>query len=206
MLKIWGRPTSLNSIKVLWCLDELGLDYELELCGLGHSSLDDPAYLQLNPNQMIPTIADNGFILWESHAIVRYLAAKYGFNTLFPADAKARANADKWMEWMVQNIKYRLRAIFHDRYRPGSPAGGEKAAAQGLAEIGQWWDILNIHLSSCDFVAGESFTMGDIPLGCAVYRYREMVPERPKMPHLDAWYERLVARPAYQRHVMQPLA
>lgn len=206
MLKIWGRPTSLNSIKVLWCLDELGLDYELELCGLGHSSLDDPAYLQLNPNQMIPTIADNGFILWESHAIVRYLVTKYGFNTLFPADPQARANADKWMEWMVQNIKYRLRAIFHDRYRPGSPAGGEKAAAQGLAEIGQWWDILNIHLSSCDFVAGESFTMGDIPLGCAVYRYREMVPERPKMPHLDAWYERLVARPAYQRHVMQPLA
>ncbi|MDB3952913.1 glutathione S-transferase family protein [Alphaproteobacteria bacterium] len=206
MLKIWGRPTSLNSIKVLWCLDELGLDYELELCGLGHSSLDDPAYLQLNPNQMIPTIADNGFILWESHAIVRYLVTKYGFNTLFPADPQARANADKWMEWMVQNIKYRLRAIFHDRYRPGSPAGGEKAAAQGLAEIGQWWDILNIHLSSCDFVAGESFTMGDIPLGCAVYRYREMVPERPEMPHLDAWYERLVARPAYQRHVMQPLA
>ena len=206
MLKIWGRPTSLNSIKVLWCLDELGLDYELELCGLGHSSLDDPAYLQLNPNQMIPTIADNGFILWESHAIVRYLVTKYGFNTLFPADPQARANADKWMEWMVQNIKYRLRAIFHDRYRPGSPAGGEKAAAQGLAEIGQWWDILNIHLSSCDFVAGESFTMGDIPLGCAVYRYREMVPERPEMPHLDAWYERLVVRPAYQRHVMQPLA
>ncbi len=206
MLKIWGRPTSLNSIKVLWCLDELGLDYELELCGLGHSSLDDPAYLQLNPNQMIPTIADNGFILWESHAIVRYLVTKYGFNTLFPADPQARANADKWMEWMVQNIKYRLRAIFHDRYRPGSPAGGEKAAAQGLAEIGQWWDILNIHLSSCDFVAGESFTMGDIPLGCAVYRYREMVPQRPEMPHLDAWCERLVARPAYQRHVMQPLA
>ena len=206
MLKIWGRPTSLNSIKVLWCLDELGLDYELELSGLGHSSLDDPAYLQLNPNQMIPTIADNGFVLWESHAIVRYLAAKYGFNTLFPADPQARAHADKWMEWMVQNIKYRLRAIFHDRYRPGSPDSDEKAAAQGLAEIGQWWDILNIHLSGCDFVAGESFTIGDIPLGCAVYRYREMVPERPEMPHLDAWYERLVVRPAYQRHVMQPLA
>jgi len=206
MIKIWGRPSSLNSIKVLWCLDELRLDYELELWGLGHSSLDDPAYLQLNPNQMVPTIADKGFILWESHAIVRYLAAKYGFDALYPADLQVRANADKWMEWMVQNIKYRLRAIFHDRYRPGSPDGGKKAAAKGLEEIGQWWDILNIHLSGSNFVAGDNFTMGDIPLGCAVYRYREMISERPEMPHLDAWYDRLAARPAYQRHVMQPLA
>ncbi|MBE88269.1 MAG: glutathione S-transferase [Rhodospirillaceae bacterium] len=206
MLKIWGRPTSLNSIKVLWCLDELSLDYKVELSGLGHRSLDDPAYLQLNPNQMVPTIVDNGFILWESHAIIRYLAAKYGFGMLYPADLQARADADKWMEWMVQNIKYRLRAIFHNRFRPGSPDGGGKAAAQGLLEIGHWWDILNIHLSDRKFVAGDCFTMGDIPLGCAVYRYREMVPERPKMPYLDTWYERLAARPAYQCHVMQPLA
>ena len=107
---------------------------------------------------------------------------------------------------MAQNIKYRLRSIFHNRFRPGSPDGSGEAAAQGLAEIGHWWDILNAHLSDRKFVAGDNFTMGDIPLGCAVYRYREMVPERPEMPYLDSWYERLAARPAYQCHVMQPLA
>ena len=206
ILKIWGRPTSLNAMKVLWCVDELRLDYELELCGLGYKSLDDPAYLSINPNRMVPTIDDGGFILWESHAILRYLTAKHSLGTLYPTELRARANADKWMDWMVQNIKYRLRAIFHHRYRPNSADGSAEAQRIGLAEIGKWWGILDDHLSTNAYVAGDSFTMGDIPLGCAVFRYLEMVPDRLEMPHLEAWYERLAARPAYRRHVMGPLA
>ncbi|HAA91511.1 MAG: glutathione S-transferase [Rhodospirillaceae bacterium] len=206
MIRIWGRPTSLNSIKVLWCLDELRLDYTLELCGFGYSSLDDPAFVALNPNRMVPVIAEDGFVLWESHAILRYLGAKYGNGSLYPQDLQIRANADRWMDWMVQNIKYRLRWVFHNRYRPDSPDGDAKAAEKGLAEIGEWWQLLDRHLELNDYIAGEDFTIGDIPLGCAVYRYREMVPERPDMPFLDAWYQRLTERHAYKRHVMQPLA
>ena len=206
MIRIWARPTSLNSIKVLWCLDDLRLDYTLELSGLGHSSLDDPAFVALNPNRMVPVIVEDGFVLWESHSILRYLAAKYGAQTLYPQDLQTRANADKWMDWMMQNIKYRLRPIFHSRSRPDSPDGDAKAAEKGLAEIAEWWQILDRHLETNAYVAGETFTIGDIPLGCAVYRYREMVPDRPAMRYLEAWYERLAARHAYKRHVMQPLA
>jgi glutathione S-transferase len=206
MLTIWGRPTSLNSIKVFWCLDEIGIDYAVELYGLGYRSLDEPEFLAVNPNRMVPVLGDDGFILWESHAIVRYLAAVYGAGTLCPADPKTRALADMWMDWMVQNIKYRLRAVFHTRYRPGSAAADPVAAEKGLAEIAAWWAILDDHLKTNDYVAGADFTMGDIPLGCALHRYREMVPDRPEMPALEAWFARLAERPAYRKHAMQPLA
>ena len=99
MLKIWGRRNSINVQKVLWCCGELGLPFDRVDAGLQFGVNNTPEYKALNPNGLVPTIDDDGYVRWESHAIVRYLARKHGTGTLLPQDARAAADADRWMEW-----------------------------------------------------------------------------------------------------------
>src|SRR5690348_9690795 len=105
VLKIWGRANSFNVQKVLWCADELGVPYERVDLGGPFGGNDDPAYRRLNPNGVVPTIQDGDLVLWESNAIVRYLAAKHGSGTLYPSDLAVRADADRWMDWQLTTIQ-----------------------------------------------------------------------------------------------------
>lgn len=203
MLEIWGRPYSSNVIPVIWTANELGLDYTLQLAGGSFGKLDTEAYGRINPNRMIPSIRDGGFALWESLTIVRYLCDRYGAGTLSPADPQMRAIADQWMEWSASRAFMPVIYLFFATVRtqpaerdPAKIASLNKEAHDALA-------ILDRHLADRPYVCGDEFTMGDIPIGCVVYRYFNVEVERPVLPHVEAWYDRLTTRPAYQDHVMR---
>jgi glutathione S-transferase len=206
MLKIWGRRNSINVQKVMWCVHELGLAHERVDVGMAFGGNDQDWYLEMNPNGRIPTIDDDGVVLWESNVIVRYLASRYGAGSLCPADPAGRAQADKWMDWQHTTIMAGLHPIFIGLIRTPPEQRDQSAIDGGVAYASKAFGILNRQLDGQSFVQGESLTMADIPLGCAVYRWYALDVAHPDHPHLRAWYERLVERPAYRDHVMIPLS
>lgn len=206
MLKIWGRINSVNVQKVLWCADEMGLHYERIDAGGEFGMVNEPAYRALNPNGLVPTIEDEGFMLWESNAIVRYLCAKYGNGTLWPEDPAVRAESDKWMDWQTTTVWPSLRTVFWGLVRTPPEKRDMNAIEAARKKTGEILAILDAHLVKQEFVAGNSLTMGDIPLGTAVYRWIALDIERPPLRNLEAWYGRLATRPPYRKNVMLPLS
>jgi glutathione S-transferase len=204
-MKIWGRHTSINVQKVLWTCDELGIGYERVDVGGAFGGLDTPEYLGMNPNSRIPVIEDDGFVLWESNTIVRYLADKHAHGTLYPASAKERSDAERWMDWQICHILPGLVTLFFGLIRTPARDRDMKAIEEARVRTEGFWRILDAHLADRTFVTGGTFTMGDIPIGAFAYRWLALPIERPALPHLDAWYQRLAARPAYRKNVMLPL-
>lgn len=202
MLKIWGRENSTNVKKALWCAEELNIRYEHIPAGGVFGIVDDPAFRKLNPNGLVPVIEDDGFVLWESNAIVRYLVSKYGDKASFPTAPAAYASADKWMDWTTSRIATPFRDIFWNMVR--TPEGQRDMAAveKGIQTCGDLFAIADKTLSEQDYLSGSQFGMGDIPLGCFIYAWFEMAIDRPDLPNLARWYERLKQRPAYQQAVM----
>ena len=203
MLEIWGRPYSSNVIPVIWTAAELSLDFKLHLAGGSFGVLDTEMYQELNPNRLIPTIRDGDFVLWESHAIVRYLADRYGKGTLCPEDTRTRAIADQWMEWCGTRAFPAVFPLFWDTVRTEPEQRDMAEVARKAEAAGALLAILDAHLAGRAYVAGDCFTMGDIPLGAVAYRYFNVEIERPSLPHIEAWYARLSKRPAYEKHVMR---
>ena len=205
MLKIWGRTNSINVQKVLWCCAELNLQYERVDAGGKFGVNNTPEYLALNPNGLVPTIDDDGFILWESHAIVRYLSRKHGKGTLWPSDEKTCADADRWMEWYSTTLWNNLRPIFWNLVRVEPGKRDLKAVEEGRAKMADNLKIVESNLANRQFMAGDTLTMGDIPMGVAVHRWFLLPIERPAYPRLAAYYDRLKQRAAYAQHCAMPL-
>jgi len=205
MMRIWGRTNSINVQKVLWCCAELGLEYERVDAGLAFGVNDTPEYKAMNPNGLVPTIDDGGFILWESHAIVRYLARKHGTGTLWPNDARAAADADRWMEWYCTTLWLNLRPIFHNLVRTPPEKRNLGEVEEARKRLAANFGILDKHLAGRDYLAGQSFTVADIPMGVASYRWFNLPLERPAMANVERWYRRLCERPAFKQHCMLPL-
>ena len=206
MLKIYGRLTSVNVQKVVWCADELGLTYERVEAGGKYGVVSTPEYRAMNPNGLIPVIDDDGFVLWESNAIVRYLAGRYGEGTLWPADAHTRADADRWMDWQATSFNPAFRPAFIQLVR--TPVAQRDAAVVEQSRVGveKRLAILDAHLASHAFVAGAAFTMGDIPLGCSVDRWFKMPIPRETHPNVERWYQALRGRAGAQQVVSLALA
>ena len=205
MLKIWGRVNSVNVKKALWAMEELGLKYERIDAGMEHGLVKTPEYRKMNPNSLVPTIDDDGFVLWESHAIVRYLAAKHGAGTLWPVDLKQRADSDRWMDW-AKTFQDALRAVFWGLVRTPPEKRDLKAIEEGKKRAGELLAIPDQALAHKPYFVGNSLTIGDIPLGCHVQLWMRLPIERPSHPNLERWFERLCARPAYKRIVDLPLS
>jgi len=201
MLKIWGRRNSVNVKKALWAAEELGLKYERIEAGLQFGVNNTPEYRRMNPTGLVPTIEDDGFTLWESHSIVRYLAAKHGSGRLWPVDAKARADADRWMDWTHSFSREFQRPVFWPLVRTPPEQRDTAAIAAAVKKCGEMLMVPESVLSRQPYVGGQQFTMGDIPLGCHVQLWMRVPIERPKMPGLEAWFARLCERPAYGRIV-----
>lgn len=206
MLKVLGRNNSVNVIKVLWCAAELGLDFIRTDIGGAFGGNDQPEYLAKNPMGRVPTVEDGDLILWESQAIVRYLAATHGIGTLWPEDPGERALSDLWMDWYTAHLHPPMTTIFWGLVRTVEANRDNNAIAAAKVDAGKLWSVLDQHLEGCDFVNGGQLTIGDFPVGAAAFRYYSLVEERPAMPNLDRWYAALGEMPAYRKHVMNPLS
>lgn len=206
MLKIWGRKNSSNVRKVLWCAQELELPYEAIDAGGAFGLVDEPHYRAMNPNGRIPVIEDDGLVLWESNAIVRYLAARYAPDSdWYPADPVVRARADKWMDWTSTSLAEPFRHLFWGILRTPPEQQDWVAINAAHKACAQLLSIADQTLAQQNWLSGQAPGMGDIPLGSFIYAWFEMPIERPEMRHLRDWYERLQERPAYQAAVMTAL-
>jgi len=206
MLKIWGRTNSVNVKKALWCAEELGLEYARIDAGRQYGVVDTPEYRKLNPNGLVPTIEEDGFVLWESHAIVRYLSARHGAGTLWPDDIRVRADADRWMDWAGGTLNPAMRVAFWGLVRTPPAERDARAIAESVARSGELLAMVDAVLANRPYIAGDAFTMGDIPLGCHAYNWMTLPIERRPLPHLEAWHRRLTTRPAFKKIVMLPLS
>jgi len=204
MLTIWGRRNSLNVQKVMWTVGELGLDHVRHDVGGSFGGLDTEEFARLNPNRRIPVIKDDDFVLWESHAVVRYLAARYDAGGLWPQDPPTRAIADQWMDWMQTTLLPDLGTLFYGLVHTPVDQRDAATLAAATERIAGLYMRLNRWLADRPYVAGGSLTMGDIPLGTATFRYYSLDIAHATLPHVEAWYQRLQERPAYQSHVMIP--
>ena len=202
MIEVWGRRNSLNVQKVMWTLGELELEY-LRHDTAGSFGIDE-SYRAMNPNAVVPTIRDGDLTMYESNACVRYLSRSYGFDYLCPADPRAAAIADQWMDWQCNTLTPALFAVFINRVRTPPDRINEAQLARGLEQTGALLSQVEKRLQTTPFIAGENLTMADIVIGVNLYRYFEMEIERPALAGVRAYYERLSARPAYQHHVMIP--
>jgi glutathione S-transferase len=207
MLKIWGRTNSSNVQKVLWLCAELGLTYERTDAGMQYGVVNEPFYKQMNPNSRVPTIDDEGFILWESNAVVRYLAAKHRAEPLWPSDLRVRADADRWMDWASIMFLPVFTPLFWGLIRTPPEKRDMKAVHAAAAATAQSLRVLEQGLEGRNYVAGAAFTIGDIPIGVNLYRWFAFEGiQRPAMPEVEAYYRRLTERPAYRQTVMLPLS
>ncbi len=205
MLKVWGRANSINVQKVMWAVGELSIPHERIDAGGRFGGLDTDEFRAMNPNTRVPVIDDVGTIVWESHAIVRYLAAKYGAGNLWPADPAERSLADRWMDWTVADLQPAfIGGVFWNFYRTPEAQRNWPLIRQGIARSAILFKLLDRHMADKPFIAGGKLTMGDITTGAQLYRYFELEIDRPAIPHVEAWYARLRERPAYREHVMVP--
>ncbi|MCZ6453703.1 MAG: glutathione S-transferase N-terminal domain-containing protein [Alphaproteobacteria bacterium] len=205
MLKLYGRKTSINVQKASWALGEAVLEFEWIDKEGTFGSIDTPAYRALNPQGRVPLLDDGGTIVRQSNVIVRYVAQKFGAGTLWPEDAGARAAADYWMDWQAADNWRNLVTVFVGLVRTPPEERDAQAIAKSVAALGQDIEYLDDQLAGNKFVTGEAFTMGDIPVGAAAHRFFVLPIERPSVPNVEAWYERLQERPAFRECVMVPL-
>lgn len=202
MLRLLGRSNSLNVRKVLWLCEELALPYEQELWGAGFQPTSDPAFLALNPNAMVPVIIeDDGFTLWESNAICRYLAARHGRDDLLPSDLRARANVERWMDWQATDLNASWRYAFQALVRKNAAFDDTREIAASAAEWNRMMGILDARLAETGaFVAGADFTLADIGLGLATHRWFATPIEHADLANVAAYYDRLSERPGFRAH------
>lgn len=196
-LKILGRISSINVRKVLWVCDELGLAYDREDWGTGFRDVRAPEFLALNPNGQIPVVIDGDAVLWDSNAILRYLANRYG-QTLYPAEALKRARIDQWLDWQASDLNPAWSFAFLSLVRKSADHDIPLMIERSITRWTQLMQVLDGHLAtSGGHVAGEAFSLADIPVGLSVTRWRATPFDKPVLPNVDAYFERLSLRPAF---------
>lgn len=202
MLKVWGRRNAFNVQKVMWLIGELGRPHRHIDAGGGFGGLDDPAFRAMNPHGRVPVIDDDGWVVWESHTILRYLAARYGAPLLWAESPAERSLADRWMDWSLATLQPAFMDLFWGFYR--TPVAQHDAAQirRATERCAELYRLLDRELGSRPYLAGDRFTLADIPAGSSLFRYFGIDVAHPAVPHVRAWYARLTERAAYREHVM----
>ena len=206
MITVWGRENSTNVKKVLWMLDELELTYNIVNAGGAFGKNTDPAYLALNPNGLVPCFQEDDFVLWESNAILRYLAECSGKPEFWPADARHRASIDKWLDWASSSLIAPYRQVYQTLVRIPEPERDMALVASGMKVFEKYWAIADAILAKQKWLSGETFGIGDIPLGIYAYSWYSLNIERQSHPNVERWYQQLTQRPAFIKRVMIPLS
>ncbi len=201
-MKIWGRTTSSNVQKVMWGIGEMGLAHERIDIGGPFGKNREAAYLAMNPNGLVPTLQeDDGFLLWESNSILRYLAAKHQAAVLEPKDLRVRALAHQWMDWQLSVLGPAITPVFWGLVRTPPEKRDPAAIEAGKKKTADAVKMLDDRLGRSKYLAGDAFSYGDIPAAIMVRRYRDLVPERPTFDNVERWYAAIAARPAFAEHV-----
>lgn len=205
MLTIYGRRNAFNVQKVMWLAGELGLAHTHVPLGGDTGGLDDPTFLAKNPHGKIPLIDDDGTVVWESQAILRYLAAVYGDRHWWSNDPDVRSHVDRWMDWSQTSLQPDfLDGVFWGFYRTPAAQRDTKRVASAIARTNKHMQMLDAHLAKRAFMLGSKLTLADIPAGTHLFRYFSIDIDRPALPNVEKWYRALQQRPAYQEHVMIP--
>jgi glutathione S-transferase len=196
MLRIWGRMSSINVRKVVWTVQALGLTHQRTDAGGQFGIVQTPEYLARNPNAMVPLLEDGPFTLWESNVIVRYLCAKHSDGQLYPGSLEGRFDAERWMDWQQTTLNPAGRDAFVQLIRkPGGQVDAAKVNAS-IAATEPLLDLLDAHLARQPFMAGSTLTMADIPVACEIHRWWGLPLARKPRPHLEHWYQQMLAHPA----------
>lgn len=205
---VWGRATSSNVMKVLWGLGELGLAFERVDVGGAFGKTDTPEYLAMNPTRLVPTLQEDDFTLWESNAILRYLCHAHApGSTLWPQDPHERGNVDRWMDAQQTQLNRPMGVVFWGLVRTPPDKRNPEAIAQGIVDTAKAYGLIEPLLGRQAYIAGPEFTLADIPWGVHAHRWFNMKFDRPSLPNLRAWYDRLCERPAYRQHIIScPIA
>jgi glutathione S-transferase len=206
MLHLWGRLSSINVRKAVWALQEACVPFDRSDAGMAFGVVKTPAYLALNPNALVPTLQDGDLTLWESNVIVRYVSAKYAPGTLYPEDLAQRFNAERWMDWQQTTLNRAGGAAFLQWIRTPAAQRDADAIAQSVAAMKPLLEWLDQHLSENAFMAGDHFTMADIPIGCEIHRWFGLPQPRPTWTNLERWYAGILQRPAIRGVLDQPLS
>ncbi|QGZ64155.1 glutathione S-transferase family protein [Paraburkholderia acidisoli] len=207
MITIWGRANSVNVQKVLWCCDELVLPFERIDAGGQFGRLNEPSFLALNPNGKVPTLVDGNYVLWESNAIVRYLALEYGPSSmLYPAEPKVRGSIERWLDWSATSLAPAERPVFLGLVRTPPEKRDMAQIAADLHQVSQHWRLLDQHLTGRFFLENERFSIADIVLGAFARRWFGLEGvEREPLPNLERWYQRIAQREGFRKYVGIPL-
>jgi len=203
-ITLWGRLNSANVQKVVWALEELALAYQHVPAGGSFGGLDTADFLAMNPNGRVPVLRDDALTLWESHAIIRYLSAEYGSGLLFPLEPSERAPVDQWTDWVATTFQPAWIGLFWDLVRTPAAQHDRPRIERGIAATLRCFEIMEHRLREAPFLGGGGFTYADIAAGVAMYRWTGMEIDRPDLPAVRAWHERLRERPAFQKAVCVP--
>lgn len=196
MLKIWGRLSSINVRKVVFTARWLGVPFQRADAGHEFGVVDTPDYRARNPNGLVPLVEDGELVLWESNVIVRYLCAKHSPGELYPEDLAQRFDAERWMDWQQTTLNPAGRPGFIQLIRTPADQCDPTVIAKSVAATERLMALLDAHLERRPFMAGDAFTMADIPIACEFDRWRALPLERPARPNLERWYRRILAHPA----------
>ena len=205
MIEIWGRASSSNVQKVLWCCAELGVDYRRYDIGREFGGNRTAEYLQMNPNGLVPTIRDNGLVIWESNTIQRYLASRYGEGLLYSSDLATRSHVDRWLDWELGTLAPTIHPVFWGLIRTPPEQRNQVALAEAQTRLAEVLAVLDGHLASQQYVAGDALTLADIAMGNSAYRWFSFPITRPEFSNLEGWYNRISERPGFREHIVKPL-
>lgn len=201
MLRIYGYAASINVRKVLWTCAELDLNFEREDWGGPFRSTSDSAFLSLNPVGMVPVIDDDGTVVWESNAIARYLAASRGCVELLPSDTRQRAYIEMWMDWQASDFNNSWRVAFQGLVRKNADNRERSVIDESMASFSRLVAIVDVQLAtSGGYICGARFSLADIPIGLSIHRWRSIPAEKPRLAHVDRYYERLCERRGFRQY------
>jgi len=206
MLKVWGRRNSINVMKVLWVCDELTLPIERIDAGLQYGIVNTPEYAAMNPDRRIPTIDDDGMILFESNVICRYLATKHRREDLMPRDHPQRFSIERWMDWASFSVSQGMTPLFWQLVRTPEAKRNAAAIANAIVESERCMRIINDQVAKTGFMHGDHFTLADVPTACFVHRWLKLPIEHAALPALEDYYRHMLERPAYLKHVAVDLS
>ncbi|MFN7855968.1 MAG: glutathione S-transferase N-terminal domain-containing protein [Acidovorax sp.] len=208
MLRLWGRLSSINVRKVVWAAQELDIKVQRTDAGGQFGMVREAAYLHRNPNGLVPLIEDDetGVVLWESNPIVRYLCAQHSMGDLYPDTLRERFVAEQWMDWQQTALNPAGRGAFIQWIRTPANQRDDALIAASIAATEPLLAMLDAHLARQPYMAGERFTMADIPVGCEIHRWWGLPQTRSAHPHLERWYNKLSSRPGARGLLDQPLS